>query len=299
MEIKEMYKQWIGHKFGHMTITDILPKRVDGKVIVHCKCDCGNEKDVRIRHLVDGGISTCGLQCKLHHQAASERYTVNLVGKRFGKLTVLSKTDKRSFSYVIWHCKCDCGRECDVSSNLLMRGNTKSCGKCGYKDQRIRESCLKYKTPIERRLGLVIFAHMYARCYNPNNFAFGSYGGRGITICQEWLNDRMKFVRWAIENGYKRGLSIDRIDNNGPYAPWNCRWVDSLTQNNNKSSNHFVDIDGIVHTVSEWARICKINPDRIYWKEDEEMPSYIKRFLTAKASMSEEEYNDFIRKRLF
>lgn len=108
-----------------------------------------------------------------------------------------------------------------------------------------------------------ICTQMIARCHNPNNASYYNYGARGITVCDEWRYDRTKFVDWAKENGYRKGLSIDRIDNNKGYSPDNCRWVERLVQQNNTRKNRFLTVDGETHTISEWARIKGISKSSI------------------------------------
>lgn len=100
-----------------------------------------------------------------------------------------------------------------------------------------------------------ICTQMVARCHNPNNASYYNYGARGITVCDEWRKDHSKFVEWGYANGYQKGLSIDRIDNNKGYSPENCRWVDRYVQQNNMRRNHYITVDGETHSISEWARI--------------------------------------------
>jgi hypothetical protein len=102
---------------------------------------------------------------------------------------------------------------------------------------------------------------MIQRCYNPKSQRYKSYGGRGITVCDEWRNSSYTFIIWALNNGYEKGLSIDRIDNNGPYAPSNCHWT-SLTENNrNKQSTLFITAFGETKRLAEWAEDprCKVS----------------------------------------
>lgn len=105
---------------------------------------------------------------------------------------------------------------------------------------------------------------MKMRCYNPNYEHFNRYGGRGITVCEEWKNDFVKFYLWAIANGYKEGLTLDRIDNDGNYSPDNCRWATKQQQSNNRSSCVFVTHKGERKTITEWARIIGIKPSTLY-----------------------------------
>ena len=104
-----------------------------------------------------------------------------------------------------------------------------------------------------------IWANMKSRCYNPKASRFEHYGGKGITICDEWYNRFQAFHDWAISHGYSDELSIDRIDVNGNYEPGNCRWEIPKTQSNNLSVNRKITFNGITRTLSEWATITGIN----------------------------------------
>lgn len=130
-------------------------------------------------------------------------------------------------------CCCVCGNERKVVEHALKEGKTKSCG------------CLKSyfisknkKTHGESRTRLWnVWRSMKQRCYYPKHMAYYNYGGRGITICNEWLKDTSKFFRWARSHGYKDNLDIDRIDNNSNYRPNNCRFVTKKENNNNRRDN--------------------------------------------------------------
>lgn len=149
----------------------------------------------------------------------------NLIGLKFGKLT--------PFEYVIgskWKCNCECGNECVVSTSKLTSGRTKSCG------------CLKHNSyHVTHGLGKPdTYSHWYnikSRCFNENHPRFKDWGGRGITMCDEWKNDFKAFHEYVINlHNYKKDgfSSIDRIDNNGNYEPNNIRWATPTIQNNNK-----------------------------------------------------------------
>jgi Fic family protein len=103
------------------------------------------------------------------------------------------------------------------------------------------------------------------RCLNPNYHHFKDYGGRGITICEEWQNYE-PFAKWAIENGYSENLTIDRIDNDGNYEPLNCRWVDVYVQNNNTSRNHFIEYQGGLYTIAELADMAGIKQNTLLYR---------------------------------
>lgn len=104
-----------------------------------------------------------------------------------------------------------------------------------------------------------VYRSMKSRCYSKGNKSYYLYGGKGIIICDEWLNDKDKFIEWALNNGYKEGLTIDRIDGDKGYKPSNCRWVDRYVQNNNTNRNRLVTYNGETHSLAEWARIVGLS----------------------------------------
>ena len=105
-----------------------------------------------------------------------------------------------------------------------------------------------------------VWSGIKQRCFNPNSNRYKNYGGRGISICDEWKNSFETFCKWALENGYKEGLSIDRIDHEKDYEPSNCRWADEITQQNNRTNNTLYEYEGETHTLTEWSRIKGIKP---------------------------------------
>lgn len=105
---------------------------------------------------------------------------------------------------------------------------------------------------------------MKQRCYNPNNKRYKDWGGRGIAVCSEWKDDFQTFYDWAMVNGYKEGLQIDRIDNNGNYEPNNCRWIDRKQQARNRRSNINYTINGKTRCILEWCEILGLKPKTVY-----------------------------------
>lgn len=150
----------------------------------------------------------------------------DLKGQRFGRLVALDFAGYDNNKKGMWRCKCDCGNEVVVRTNGLTSGNTKSCG-CLRKINNGKRTHGMTRT----RLGS-IYIGMKQRCFNPKTEHYSCYGGRGITICDEWLgkDGACAFFEWAKSNGYKEGLTIDRINVNGNYEPSNCRWVDMHVQ---------------------------------------------------------------------
>lgn len=184
---------------------------------------------------------------------------IDMTGKRFGRLTVLKEAGKSlSNGGITWLCKCDCGKQIVVLGASLRSGNTKSCG-CYSADmaREIGKSRNKYSSKNNRIY--TIWRNMRQRCTNESKPDYHRYGGRGISICEEW-SDFEAFQKWSYANGYKDTLSIDRIDNNGNYTPDNCRWSDLYTQANNKRNNRKYLYEGKNYTANELGRMFNIKP---------------------------------------
>ena len=174
----------------------------------------------------------------------------DLIGQKFGKLTVVVKLSKNKHGEMTWLCKCDCGKERTATSNKLTHGYTISCNSCRYK--RVAE---KNKQRGHKPIRLWnIYNHMIKRCYDIKEAMFYRYGGRGIKVCDEWKESFIHFRTWALENGYSDNLSIDRIDNDGNYSPENCRWTTGEVQANNRSTNLLITYNGVTDTLANWSK---------------------------------------------
>lgn len=161
---------------------------------------------------------------------------IDRTGEVYGLLKVVSRDADAlhpcGSKTVKWLCKCACGNEISVDVNNLRTGHTKSCG------------CISVKIPNGMKHGYlrngtkhrlyVIWTNMKRRCKSETNPDYKNYGGRGISVCDEWENNFSSFAEWALNNGYSDQLTIDRIDNDGDYSPQNCRWTTMLIQRHNQ-----------------------------------------------------------------
>lgn len=182
----------------------------------------------------------------------------NLYGLQFGRLVIQDYYGEGK-----WICKCSHdGNICIVSTQNLKNGNTKSCG-CLKKEFAWKERLWEnnrthgmYRSPIYH-----IWQAMKDRCINPNNPEFHNYGGRGILVCQEWMESFLDFYRDMGERPEK--TEIERRDNNLGYCPSNCYWATRVAQSNNMRKNVFLTFNDETKTISQWARETGISPQRI------------------------------------
>lgn len=183
----------------------------------------------------------------------------DIAGVRFGRLRAIKPNGSQG-NNTKWLCICDCGNKVSVNISSLTMGRTRSCG-CLRKEN---TSSMFKKHGFRSEKLYSVYCTMKQRCYNPNNQRFSCYGGRGISICDEWQADYLAFRKWALDNGYEDGKSIDRINNDGNYEPSNCRWVNTITQANNKRNNPKIEYGGESHTIAEWARIKGLSYHTLY-----------------------------------
>lgn len=178
------------------------------------------------------------------------------IGAKHNYLTII-RPDHMVGDYKKITCRCDCGNTVDVIPFNWKCGRTKSCGCMAKKLLSDAFSKLEHTDDLDRLRR--IYNGMKCRCYNPNIRNYHRYGGRGIIMCDEWLNDRESFISWALTHGYRSDLSIDRIDVDGNYEPENCRWATNVEQANNKRPRTSVcrrvkfTIDGTTKSAMEWC----------------------------------------------
>jgi len=243
-------------KFGHWTVLQEVEHYVDKKGNklrkVEAECVCGVKKGVILQSLVSGQSTSCG--CMIEYKSTPNinkglklvnidspiiPLDISKVNERdLGHWTVLeeisAERNKKAEIVRIVKAQCKCGYTKETNYSNL--GEYKQCKSCAGKER--SGNLTDDEREIRGRLK-GIFGNMKSRCYNPNSKDYKNYGGRGIIICDEWLEDSQKFIEWANNNGYKidEGLVIDREDNNGNYSPNNCRFTTQAENNRNLRRN--------------------------------------------------------------
>lgn len=181
----------------------------------------------------------------------------DITGRKFHRLTVILEAEPyispKGKRYRKCLCRCECGKQTEVLWENLKRGHSRSCGCFSVEitgDQFRTHGGRKTRT-------YRVWANMKTRCYNSTVSAYENYGGRGISVCERWLNSFEKFLEDMGQCPV--GMSINRIDNNGNYTPSNCQWADLITQANNTRRNHWIEYKGERRTLAGWAKKTGIN----------------------------------------
>lgn len=269
-----------GRTFGRLTVLGHVTENGSSGWRCRCSCDKQTILIVPTNSLTSGHVRSCGC---LRSELVKAKFTSDLIGKTFGRLTVIGREGSDIHGNALWACKCSCGNDkiSYVTSTALLTGRIKSCG-C-LRAEMLATMHVKYPDPDVKYLAIRKFSSMKDRCLNPNCKAYPDWGGRGITICQEWLDDPKKFAEWALSHGWKKGLSIDRIDNNGPYSPENCRFVTDATQSINKRNNRWIEVNGERKTISQWAEVIGVPRINLYHKTDERVKKQVEKALGSAA----------------
>lgn len=181
---------------------------------------------------------------------------IEMAGRRYGRLLAIRPTEKKTANKSIyWECLCICGRTIEIGGHKLRTGHTKSCG-CLRDDSRKKHQMTSTST-------YSVWKYMRQRCLNPKSNRYDRYGGRGIKVCKHWS----EFQHFFEDMGERpKGLTLDRIDNDGDYCRANCRWATKKEQENNKSTNVIITYKGRRLTVSEWAEEQGINYSTLFYR---------------------------------
>ena len=254
-----------GKRFGRLTVIERADNSDKGRVRWKCRCDCGNNSVVRSSDLLSGATKSCGCLTKERIIEANNRKVVDLTGKKFNMLTAIKITriekNSKGRNVRYWLCKCDCGGFKEVDGFSLTRGHVKSCG---YNRK-------KYGALVKDMKLYGIYQCMKQRCFNKNDINYKNYGGRGISVCDEWVgkNGFDNFYKWAISAGYddSKGRfeqSIDRIDVNKDYSPDNCKFSTMEEQCYNKRNTVKLEYNGGIYNLKELSELCQISADTLY-----------------------------------
>lgn len=234
---------------------DLLLVSYEGDGMCKFNCSCGVETIKQYYDVESGKVTSCG------HNKENQKLE-DLTGVQFKYLTAI---ENRGFinNQVHYLFKCICGSEIVRMAKEVKRGKIGSCGCMMHTNVGAKP---KHGLSKDRLYG--IYKGMIRRCYSEHDSSYQYYGGRGIVVCDEWIDEEVgvyNFYEWALTNGYHKNLTIDRINVSGNYEPDNCRWADALTQANNKTNNVYFEYEGEELTLTEWGRKLNLNPDSL-WK---------------------------------
>lgn len=180
---------------------------------------------------------------------------IDIVGKKYFRLFVVENAGVDKHNKTLFRCLCDCGKYVIIKGSSLTTGNTKSCGCLAIESiSNINKTHGQSKIKIYK-----VWLSMNKRCRDFNDISYKNYGGRGIIVCDEWKNSFEAFRDWALNNGYKDKLTIERIDVNGNYCPENCKWATRKEQAKNTRRTHYITYQDKTMNMKDWANYLKID----------------------------------------
>lgn len=199
-----------------------------------------------------------------NHYIIELRWNYMMIGEKRNMLTLIKDigkrdTGKRNRHFIL--CKCECGNE--VMIRIDQFGKNHSCG-CIKKEVATLNVCRNHKHKKSGTRLYSIWSGMKERCRNKNNSRYHRYGERGIGVCDEWLNDFVSFAEWALNDGYSKNKTLDRIDNNGNYEPQNCRWASQKEQANNRETNINIAVDKKEFDLMQLSEIFNLPYSTVY-----------------------------------
>lgn len=186
---------------------------------------------------------------------AAKCIMIDMIGNKYNKLTVISEMEYQKYGRRCYLCKCDCGNEKVIVGESIRYGRTTSCG-CYAKSKVTKHGMADTSSH-------VAWSSMRQRCTTETHKQYHNYGGRGIKVCDRWMDSYENFLSDMGIRPTKKH-SLDRIDNNGDYTPDNCRWATSEQQLNNRRVSRFIELDGIKLTVAQWSRKLNITESKIH-----------------------------------
>lgn len=261
-EKKDLILSRAGKIYGDYKIVSIKDLTDNPKYILRCT-ECGTETEISANSFE----KRKNFHCKKHY-VQPIKYDESYIGrkKNFLKVIGLTRLPNKHRAFL---CECDCGNTVAVEPTFWEQEIVKSCG-CLFESLK-----LEHTEELDRLRR--IYSGMVQRCYNKNSDSYETYGGRGITICPEWLNDREKFIDWSLSHGYANDLSIDRINVNGNYEPSNCRWAtDEVQLENRRPSSEWkkrkprklktLTIGGETKTLKEWYLIFNTSQPAVRYR---------------------------------
>lgn len=236
------------HRFGKLVAVKRSGRDHLGKTLWECMCDCGNVVNIAQGNLHSGNSKSCGC----------EKYSYkDMRGQSFGRLLVQELVGRKN-NVVVWRCVCKCGNVVEVKGTNLRSGHTTSCGCSRIKHGR---SYSTSKNELDKTY--ISWRSMIQRCSDPNAYGFAHYGKRGIKVCARWKGD-LGFIHFLEDMGERPdNTTLGRINNNGDYEAYNCRWETPFEQSINKSNSHVLTIDGESKTVAEWSLVYGVKHSTI------------------------------------